>query len=122
MELKKIQIDKEHAEKLGQIMLWISEMGADSVERNEAVEHCIDLTFNVLKNRDKTKQTKTLAARSVTKVTEVQKVLPWVCDSCGNRWVDSLLICWGNCPECEGEAFHESARAVKIDDVWYTND
>lgn len=48
------------------------------------------------------------------------KVFPWVCTSCGNKWVDNLFVTWGNCPECEGESLHESVRELKDDDEWYT--
>lgn len=46
-----IQISKEQAAKLGQIMEWISESGVDSITRDEAAEHCIDLTYNIVKNK-----------------------------------------------------------------------
>ncbi|WP_339306499.1 hypothetical protein [Paenibacillus sp. FSL R5-0519] len=50
------------------------------------------------------------------------KVFPWVCDNCGNRWVDGLFVCWDNCPECGGESQHESVRELQDGDEWYTED
>lgn len=50
-------------------------------------------------------------------------ILPWICESCGNEWVDTLLQCWLECPECGSEAaFHEKTRALNSTDVWYTED
>lgn len=50
------------------------------------------------------------------------KILPWICVTCGNKWVDNLLVCWVNCPECEGVSQHESVRELKDNDIWYTED
>lgn len=49
-------------------------------------------------------------------------IMPWVCDTCGNKWVDSLFVTWDDCPECGGEAFHESVRDLTNEDEWYTED
>lgn len=51
------------------------------------------------------------------------KIMPWVCDNCGNKWVDSLFVTWINCPECgEESSFHDYARELQDDDEWYTED
>jgi hypothetical protein len=49
------------------------------------------------------------------------KILPWLCESCGAKWVDGLFTTWDTCPECEqeGAVFHESTREIREDDVFY---
>ncbi|PQP80274.1 hypothetical protein C0Q44_28070 [Paenibacillus sp. PCH8] len=59
---------------------------------------------------------------STTEGKDITKIMPWICINCNNKWVDSLLICWENCPECGGESQHESVRELRKDDEWYTED
>ncbi|SLK16785.1 hypothetical protein SAMN06272722_110249 [Paenibacillus sp. RU5A] len=47
------------------------------------------------------------------------KIFPWICMFCGNRWVDGLFVTWEHCPECHGEAQHDSVRELRDDDEWY---
>lgn len=52
----------------------------------------------------------------------IPRVMPWKCVTCGNKWVDSVFICWINCPECEGESQHETIRDLTDNDVFYTEE
>lgn len=49
-----------------------------------------------------------------------QIVLPWVCDLCGEEWVDRIMVTWIDCPKCGCEAvFHDNARDLQESDYWY---
>ncbi|WP_179089042.1 MULTISPECIES: hypothetical protein [Paenibacillus] len=44
-----VEIGKEQAKKLGEIMEMIADSGVDSITRNEAAEHCIDWVWGMVK-------------------------------------------------------------------------
>ncbi|MEK4879467.1 MULTISPECIES: hypothetical protein [Paenibacillus] len=43
-----VEIGKEQAKKLGEIMEMIADSGVDSITRNEAAEHCIDWVWGMV--------------------------------------------------------------------------
>ncbi|MDH6674990.1 hypothetical protein M2277_005689 [Paenibacillus sp. LBL] len=51
--------------------------------------------------------------------TQCAKILPWFCECCENKWVDSLILTWEECPECGGVALHDSARELTDKDKYY---
>lgn len=51
--------------------------------------------------------------------TQRSRILPWLCECCENKWVDSLFLTWEECPECGGVAYHESVRDLTVRDKYY---
>ncbi|WP_433748272.1 hypothetical protein [Paenibacillus amylolyticus] len=47
--MKLLHIDNGQAKKLGQIIEMLSEKGFESINRSEAIGHCIDFTYEMMK-------------------------------------------------------------------------